>query len=259
MRACLQLFLLILACGGALCVPVGEVQAAQMGHLTTTTLSAAQVRVARQPQAACRTITVAPGDWLSRIAVRLSTSWTTLYAQNRVAIGPDPNRIQPGMILQHCYQALLPATTSDGAARAGQPCQSTTYWPRGRLTTTTTPPGCYAADYAITPTHYPHVAATFGGCDWWPAALHPTKNIWSLPRHTVPRVGAAILYAPHEQGAGSEGHWGVIVALSADGRYALSSEMNFTIIGRAAHSLGGWGRVVYRYVALRPPATMFVY
>jgi len=126
------------------------------------------------------------------------------------------------------------------------------------VTTRLTPPGCYAGQYAINPAYYPRVSEAFGGCDWWPAALHPTMDIWTAPRRLQPRVGAAILFAPHEQGAGSAGHWGVVVAISPDGRFVLSSEMNSTIYGRFRFPIGGFGRVVYRYIRVDGWRTAFV-
>jgi phage tail protein X len=53
------------------------------------------------PQEA-RTVTVQPGDSLAGIARRLygdTTSWQRLYAANREAIGPNPNRLPVGLEL----------------------------------------------------------------------------------------------------------------------------------------------------------------
>lgn len=45
------------------------------------------------------TYTVRPGDWLSSIASRYSTTWQTLYAMNRDRID-DPDLIYPGQVLR---------------------------------------------------------------------------------------------------------------------------------------------------------------
>jgi LysM repeat protein len=52
------------------------------------------------PQA--RTVTVRPGDSLGGIARQVygdAAAWPQLYAANREAIGPDPNRLPPGLEL----------------------------------------------------------------------------------------------------------------------------------------------------------------
>jgi nucleoid-associated protein YgaU len=45
---------------------------------------------------------VKPGDSLSTIAkrLRIGGGWQTLYHLNRAAIGPDPNKIRPGLVLR---------------------------------------------------------------------------------------------------------------------------------------------------------------
>jgi len=61
--------------------------------------------------------TVAPGDTLSAIAMTLAVpgGWQRLYAANRRAIGPDPNVIRPGTVLN------LPHLAATGTARGQRP------------------------------------------------------------------------------------------------------------------------------------------
>ena len=42
---------------------------------------------------------VQPGDSLSKIAFQYCTIWQDIYRYNQGTIGPDPNRISPGMVL----------------------------------------------------------------------------------------------------------------------------------------------------------------
>jgi nucleoid-associated protein YgaU len=51
---------------------------------------------------ALRTYTVVKGDSLSKIAAKLNFpgGWEALYRLNREVIGPDPNVIKPGQVLQ---------------------------------------------------------------------------------------------------------------------------------------------------------------
>lgn len=44
------------------------------------------------------TVTVQPGDYLTKIARQINTDWHTLYANNREVIGDDPNLIYPGQV-----------------------------------------------------------------------------------------------------------------------------------------------------------------
>jgi nucleoid-associated protein YgaU len=69
-----------------------------------------------------RTVSVAPGDTLWGLAARhlgagasaarISAEWPRWYAANRLAIGPDADRLRPGIKL------LVPAPHSDPALRA---------------------------------------------------------------------------------------------------------------------------------------------
>ena len=210
----------------------------------------------------CTPYIVQFGDTVASVAAHFGTSVAQLARDNRMIVGDGAQLLSHLSTVQVCRTAQAPyGRTSAASALSGQPCQSTDYWPAGALNTDATPPGCYSGDYRVAAGNYPHVAAHFGGCDWWPSALHPTWNIWSLPKHTTPQVGAAIWFSPGEQGAASEGHWGVVVAISDDGRYILSSEMNTTYYNRYGHggTQGGYGHVIYRYIRNDAPRTLYVY
>ncbi|MBA3824657.1 MAG: hypothetical protein H0X24_12280 [Ktedonobacterales bacterium] len=210
----------------------------------------------------CSPYAVQLGDTAASVAAHFGTSVARLAQDNQIIAFSGSRMLPTTATVQVCKtaNAAYPRTSIATALR-GQPCQSGNYWPSGTLNTDATPPGCYSGDYRIASAHYPRVPTTFGGCDWWPRALHPTWDIWSLPKHTTPKVGAVIWFAPGEQGAASEGHWGVVVAISADGRYILSSEMNTTYYNRYGHggAQGGYGHVIYRYIRNDAPRTLYVY
>jgi len=107
------------------------------------------------------------------------------------------------------------------------------------------PPGCYGGVYSINPSRYVY-RPYFGVCNWWPEVLRPDEPgipySTSYPRHSAPRAGATVVYAPFDHGASSGGHYGHVEAVSPDGRWILTSEMNFYWRG------GGFGKVIYRYV-----------
>jgi len=47
-----------------------------------------------------RTYTVVKGDTLTEIGEKFGESWQTLYAKNKKVVGPNPNLIYPGEVLQ---------------------------------------------------------------------------------------------------------------------------------------------------------------
>lgn len=51
------------------------------------------------PTSTQRTYTVVSGDNLTRIATKFGVSLDALYTLNKAVIGPNPNLIQPGMVL----------------------------------------------------------------------------------------------------------------------------------------------------------------
>jgi LysM repeat protein len=88
--------------------------------------------------------TVAPGDTLYAVAMTLAVpgGWQRLYAANRQAIGPDPNVIRPGTVLDLPH--LAATSTEDGqrpqAARAaGRGHQATPSHHQAAPTSQTTP------------------------------------------------------------------------------------------------------------------------
>lgn len=109
------------------------------------------------------------------------------------------------------------------------------------------PPGCYGGVYAINPANYVY-RPYFGECNWWPEVLRPDEPTvpydTRLPRGHVARVGATVFFAGGAHGASPTGHYGHVEAISPDGTWMMTSEMNFYWRG------GGFGRVVYRYVPI---------
>ena len=221
--------------------------------------------LASQGETTCSAYTTRFGDTAASVATQFGVTPAQLAQENQAVIIAEAGSLLPGIALRVCAVAPQAAAHARAAlavaALADQPCQSAAYWPSGGFDTDTTPPGCYAGDYRINPRAFPQTTANFGGCDWWPRALHPTWDIWSLPKHTTPKVGAAIWFAGGEQGAASEGHWGVVIAISANGHMILSSEMNTTYYNRfgTGGTQGGFGHVIYRYIWNDPPRTLYVY
>ncbi len=122
---------------------------------------------------------------------------------------------------------------------SAEPCQSGTYV-SGGISQWKVPPGCYGGVYWINTRNF--VARSgFGWCNWWPEVLHPDfPNVIYGARHSTPVPGAVVVFAPGEQGAGSGGHYGEVVAVLGHG-WILISEMNNSW-------RGGFARVTYRYV-----------
>jgi hypothetical protein len=132
-------------------------------------------------------------------------------------------------------------------------CHDTTYW-LPTISQWAVPPGCYGQIYAPNPANYPNRPA-WGYCNWWVEELHPALPDYAalqLPHRSTPLVGAAMWFAPGEQGASSSGHYAEVVAINPDGYWLLISEMNDAWRG------GGFGRVNYRYVQLSDGVT-FLY
>jgi hypothetical protein len=109
------------------------------------------------------------------------------------------------------------------------------------------PPGCYGGVYAINPSRYVY-RPYFGECNWWVEVLRPDEPTapydTRLPRGHVARVGATVFYAGYAHGASPTGHYGHVEAISPDGQWMMTSEMNMYWRG------GGFGRVIYRYVPI---------
>lgn len=132
-------------------------------------------------------------------------------------------------------------------------CHDTTYW-LPTISQWAVPPGCYGQISAPNQADYPDRPA-WGYCNWWVEELHPDLQGYAalqLPHHSTPLVGAAVWFAPGEQGASSAGHYAEVVAINPDGYWILISEMNDSWRG------GGFGRVNYRYIHISPGVT-FLY
>jgi hypothetical protein len=129
-----------------------------------------------------------------------------------------------------------------------QPCHDTTMF-LPTITQWSVPPGCYGNIYQPNPANYIQRPG-FGWCNWWVRVTHPahldiTESL-AYPRGTTPAAGAPIFFDGNEQGASSEGHWAVAVAVAPDHYWVLISEMNFAWRG------AGWGKLDYRYVHVSP-------
>jgi len=71
----------------------------QGGSQKTTQQPATSPTVIKSAAPVTQTYTVASGDSLSRIAQQHGTTWQELYELNKGTIGPDPNLIRPGQVL----------------------------------------------------------------------------------------------------------------------------------------------------------------
>lgn len=205
------------------------------------------------------TYVVRPGDWLSKIGASYGVSWVTLARTNGIA---NPNYIYVGQQLNVCgggTAAAAPAAVQTQnyqaapvsyTATAGEPCQSGTVY-AGYISQWAIPPSCYGGVYWINPANYV-ARGGFGWCNWWPEVLHPNNpNVLFGARHSQPIPGAVVVFAPGEQGASSQGHYGEVVSVLGNG-WILISEMNNTWRG------AGFGRVDYRYVRVTY-GTSFIY
>lgn len=90
------------------------------------------------PKPTGNTYTVKRGDTLSKIAAAHGTTWDKLYDLNRAIIGPNPNLIKPGQVLQVSaappaahYTVVSGDSLSKIAARFGTTWQQLHAWNRG--------------------------------------------------------------------------------------------------------------------------------
>jgi LysM repeat protein len=241
-------------------VAVGQTSEINATVIKNISLSAVGNVVPASPIAAltsCNTIyVVRAGDWLSKISASYGLSWQSVANANGLS---NPNLIYPGQRLRMCGSSGAAAngtkttTTFTGVSSytaSGEPCQSNVFT-TGSVGQWVVPPGCYGGIYRINPASYGSISG-FGWCSWWAKALHPgNPNILSSGRYSQPRAGAVIVFAPREQGAGSAGHYGQVVAVLGNG-WLLISEMNNTWRG------AGFGKVNYRYVRVTS-GTSFIY
>ncbi len=159
--------------------------------------------------------------------------------------------IAPAPVSQTSQQKTQSAATGAGGGSipaALQPCHDATMF-LPVITQWSVPPGCYANIYVPNPANYVQRPG-FGWCNWWVRVTHPnhpdiTENL-SYPRNGTPVAGAPIFFDGNEQGASSEGHWAVAVAVAPDHYWVLISEMNFAWRG------AGWGKIDYRYIHVSP-------
>jgi LysM repeat protein len=80
----------------------GSVSVTETARVSPASPPAAVRPAAAQPGQPAATWTVRPGDTLSGIAAALAVpgGWRALYIPNEQAIGPNPNKIRPGIILE---------------------------------------------------------------------------------------------------------------------------------------------------------------
>jgi hypothetical protein len=163
--------------------------------------------------------------------------------------GSGPWSAKSGSLVVIAAAAVAPVTQSTSNIPASlQPCHdSTMFLPP--ISEWSVPPGCYGNIYQPNPANYPS-APGFGWCNWWVRVTHPnhpdiTESL-AYPRGTNPIAGAPIFFDGNEQGASSEGHWAVAVAVAPDHYWVLISEMNFAWRG------AGWGKLDYRYIHVSP-------
>lgn len=161
--------------------------------------------------------------------------------------GSGPWTVSSGSIV--VINAVTPVTKSTLNIPATlQPCHDSTMF-LATITQWSVPPGCYGSVYQPNPSNYVQRPG-FGWCNWWVRVTHPahldiTESL-AYPRSTTPVAGAPIFFDGNEQGAASEGHWAVSVAVSPDHYWVLISEMNFAWRG------AGWGKLDYRYIHVSP-------
>lgn len=134
-----------------------------------------------------------------------------------------------------------------------QPCQDS-YQFIPNISQWSVPPGCYADIYIPNPANYVSRPG-FGYCNWWAMVTHPNHPditlSWNYPHGSAPAAGAVVWFDGGEQGAESNGHWAVAVAVAPDNYWVLISEMNFAWRG------AGFGKVDYRYIHVSPGVQFF--
>jgi LysM repeat protein len=67
-----------------------------------------------QAQSSMVPYTVQPGDTLTKIANKYCTTWQEVYQLNAAVIGPDPNNVEPGMVLYVPNRCTAPPPSSGG-------------------------------------------------------------------------------------------------------------------------------------------------
>jgi hypothetical protein len=161
--------------------------------------------------------------------------------------GRGPWSVTSGSLV--VISTVVPVTQSTSNIPAAlQPCHdSTMFLPT--ITQWSVPPGCYGNIYQPNPANYVQRPG-FGWCNWWVRVTHPahpdiTESL-AYTRGTNPVAGAPVFFDGNEQGASSEGHWAVAVAVAPDHYWVLISEMNFAWRG------AGWGKLDYRYIHVSP-------
>jgi LysM domain len=118
------------------------------------------------------------------------------------------------------------------------------------------PPGCFGGVYSPNPYNFMvngQVIPGFGWCNWWPEALVRDPYAIDRPRHSTPRVGVPVYWAP--QPGESVGHYGFVESIGTgqNAGWILISEMNMYWRG------AGWQKVDYRYIRVDYPGANYLY
>ncbi len=200
--------------------------------------------------------TVRAGDTLWRIGAHYNIGWQPINDANRAQIA-NPDLIYPGQRFTIPRAGIRTAPSpvaraSSGAIARGEPCTAsrTIAWTI-RPSSWAIPPSCFGGIYRVNPYSYGVETADYGWCSWWPRAIKHDNAALVGTRYRTPRVGAVVAFAPGDQGASSEGHFGYVESIGPSG-WILISEMNMYWRG------GGWQKVNYRYVHV-DWGTSFIY
>jgi hypothetical protein len=118
------------------------------------------------------------------------------------------------------------------------------------------PPSCFAGVYWPNPYNFlvnGNIIPGFGWCNWWPEALLRNPRAIDLPRHSTPRPGVAVYWAP--QPGDRTGHYGFVesIGTGVNSGWILISEMNMYWRG------AGWQKVDYRYIRVDYPGANYLY
>ncbi|HEX9056364.1 MAG TPA: LysM peptidoglycan-binding domain-containing protein [Ktedonobacterales bacterium] len=233
--------------------------------------------------AACSWHTVVPNDTLGNLGYENHTTAMAIARANHIR---NPNLIYVGQRLcipttawaqshsapavPHAASLALPQanpSTTHGTQvsapapvaglPAGEPCTAdrSIVWtvPVSRWAI---PPGCFGGVYHPNPANYKaygHVIPGFGWCNWWPEALLRDPNAIFRPRHSTPRVGVPVYYAP--QPGDRTGHYAFVESIGTgkNAGWILISEMNMYWRG------AGWAKVNYRYIRVDYPGANYLY
>lgn len=192
--------------------------------------------------------TLPAGAMPTRLCVEFAHDLPGINRQVKIPRPPPAPKKKP--VVNHPVVSHF--TGGGGVIAGGEPCTASRsiVW-TGTVYSGRVPPGCFGGIYTVNPYSYGTETWDYGWCSWWPRAIKHNNNALSGTFHSSPIVGSVIHFAPGDQGAGSDGHWGYVESIGPNG-WILISEMNMYWRG------GGWQRVDYRYVRV-DGGTSFIY